>query len=164
MKLCIIAPARWGKDTAAEILRDEFGVNYIPTSQAVSEILIFDSLKEKYGYKTPLECFEDRMNHRAEWHSLISKFNEFDKARMCKEILKSSDMYVGMRSKDEIDECLRIGLFDLVVWIDSSKRLPMEGSDSFNIDSSCADIIIDNNYDYQEFRKKVIRIGKILFK
>jgi dephospho-CoA kinase len=164
MKLCIIAPARWGKDTAAEIFRDEFGINYIPTSQAVSEILIFDSLKEKYGYKTPMECFEDRMNHRAEWHSLISKFNEFDKARMCKEILKSSDMYVGMRSKDEIDECLRIGLFDLVVWIDSSKRLPMEGSDSFNIDSSCADIIIDNNYDYQEFRKKVIRIGKILFK
>lgn len=164
MKLCIIAPARWGKDTAAEIFRDEFGINYIPTSQAVSEILIFDSLKEKYGYKTPLECFEDRMNHRAEWHHLISQFNEFDKARMCKEILKLSDMYVGMRSNDEINECLRIGLFDLVIWIDSSKRLPIESKDSFNIDSNFADITIDNNSDYQEFRKKVIRLGKILFK
>jgi hypothetical protein len=131
---------------------------------AASEIFIYDKLKDKYGYKTHEECFYDRVNHRAEWHDLICEYNENDKARLAKDILKDNECYVGMRSGDEIKECVRIGLFDLIIWVDASERLPMEGKESFNIDKSYADIIIDNNGTFNEFKERVLRLGKILFK
>jgi hypothetical protein len=67
-----------------------------------------------------------------------------------------------MRNRDEIEECIKQGLFDLVIWIDASERLPLEDANSFNIDKSCADIIIENNDDYETFKSKVIRIGNSL--
>lgn len=121
-------------------------------------------LKDKYGYTTPEECFEDRVNHRQEWYEAICEYNKDDKAKLAKEIMKNSSMYIGMRDRTEIDECLRQNIFDLIVWIDSSERLPEEDISSFNIDKSCADVIIDNNSDLETFRKKVIRFGNIFLK
>jgi hypothetical protein len=69
-----------------------------------------------------------------------------------------------MRDRNEIEECLKQGIFDLIVWVDASERLPKENSNSFNIDESCTDIIIPNNGDYESFRKRVIRFGKIFLK
>ena len=69
-----------------------------------------------------------------------------------------------MRDRDEIEECLSQEIFDLVIWVDASERLPEEDASSFNIDKSCADIIIENNDDYETFKSKVIRFGKTLLK
>lgn len=162
-KLLVISSARWGKDSFGEILRDNFGVTFTSSSQAAADIFIYDRLKDKYGYSTPEECFIDRMNRRAEWHQLICEYNIDDKAKLAKEILKQSDMYIGMRDKEEIKECIKQGLFDLIVWVDASKRLPEEDSSSFNIDINCADIIINNNGDYETFKERVIRLGNTLF-
>ena len=46
------------------------------------------------------------------------------------------------------------GLFDLIVWVDASDRLPLEPATSFNIDKSCADIIINNNGTLDEFKSR----------
>ena len=153
---------RHGKDTFAEILRDEFGLTFISSSQAAADIFIYDELKEKYGYTTSIECFEDSMNHRQEWYEMICDYNKDDKAKLAKGILSMADCYVGMRDRGEIEECIKQGLFDLVIWIDASERLPLEDANSFNIDKSCADIIIENNDDYETFKSKVIRIGNSL--
>ena len=51
----------------------------------------------------------------------------------------------------------------MIIWVDASERLPLESPDSFNIDKSCADVIIDNNGTYDEFRERTIRFGRILF-
>ncbi len=161
-KLLIIAHKRWGKDTLAELLKEQFGFKFKSSSQAAAEIFIYDELKEKYGYTTPEQCFEDRVNHRAEWYNMICDYNKDDKARLAKEILERSDCYVGMRDRDEITECIKQGLFDLIIWVDASERLPLESPDSFNIDKSCADIIIDNNGTFEEFKARVARIGKII--
>ena len=162
-KFLVISSARWGKDSFAEILRDNFGVTFISSSQAAADIFIYDRLKDKYNYSSPEECFVDRMNRRAEWHQLICEYNKDDKARLAKSILEKSDCYVGMRDKEEISECMRQGLFDLIIWVDASKRLPEEDSSSFNIDISCADIIIDNNDDYETFKERAIRLGNVIF-
>ena len=164
IRLLIIGNARHGKDTFAEILHEEFGLKYKSSSVAASEIFLYDALKEKYGYKSPDECFEDRVNHRQEWHEMIVEYNKEDRARLAKDILKEADCYVGMRSGAEIEECVRQGLFDLIIWVDASERLPEEGRESFNIDKSYADVIIPNNGTYEEFRNRVIRIGKIFEK
>jgi dephospho-CoA kinase len=161
-KLLIISHKRWGKDTMAEFLRDEIDLKFVSSSQAAADIFIYDTLKDKYGYTTPEECFEDRINHRAEWYELICAYNKEDKTRLAKGILALNNCYVGMRNKDEIDECIKQGLFDLIVWVDASERLPEEDKTSFNIHKSCADIIIDNNSTLEDFKKRVIRFGKTL--
>ena len=163
-KLLIIGHARHGKDSFAELLRDNFGLGFVSSSQAASDIFIFDRLKEQYGYTTPEQCFEDRVNHRAEWYDLICDYNKEDRARLAKGILERADCYVGMRDKGEIDECMKQGLFDLIIWVDASERLALESPDSFNIDKSCADIIINNNGTFEEFKEKVNRLGEILSK
>ena len=60
-KLCIIGYARSGKDTAAEVLEGYFGVKHTSSSMAAAKIFIFEKLKDKYGYKSFEECFEDRL-------------------------------------------------------------------------------------------------------
>lgn len=162
IRLLLIGAARWGKDTLAEILHEHYGLKFISSSQACADIFIYDELKGKYGYETPEECFNDRVNHRQEWYELICGYNKDDKAKLAKEILKYNNTYVGMRDSAEIKECLKQGLFDLVIWVDASKRLPMESSNSFNITTSDADIIVDNNGTYEEFKEKALRLGSLL--
>ena len=161
-KLLVVGHMRHGKDSMAEILRDEIGLRFMSSSQAAADIFIYDALKEKYGYKTPEECFEDRVNHRPEWYQMICDYNKDDRTKLAKGILKLTDCYVGMRDRDEIEACVENKVFDLIVWVDASERLPEEDKSSFNIDKSCADIIIDNNGTFEEFKKRVIRFGKCL--
>ena len=164
IKLCVIGNCRHGKDSFSEILNQEFGYTFESSSKAAANIFLYDLLKDKYGYKTPEECFEDRMNHRQEWYEAICEYNKDDKAKLAKGILERSDCYVGMRDWEEIDECMRQGLFDLIVWVDASERLPNEDASSFNITKDCADIIIENNTDFEAFRQRVIRLGKLFLK
>lgn len=163
MKLLIIGHARHGKDTVAEMIDDMFGLTFKSSSQAAADIFIYDELKDKYGYNTPEECFEDRVNHRAEWHDLIVDYNKEDKARLAKGILENADMYVGMRSSAEIDECLVQGLFDYVIGV-YDPRKPHEPEDSFNIDLFAeADLIIPNGGSLGELESKVHNvIGKLI--
>lgn len=161
-KLLIVGSMRHGKDTFAEILRDKFGYKFESSSEAASRIFIYDKLKDKYGYKTPDECFKDRVNHRAEWYDMICEYNKGNRARLATEILKEADCYVGMRDVEEINECMRQELFDIIIWVDASERLPNEPSDSFNIDKSVAHLIVTNNGTLEEFEKKVIDIGEIM--
>ena len=163
-KLLIIGNARHGKDSMAEILQERFNLKFKSSSEAASEIFIYEALKDKYGYETPFECFEDRVNHRSEWYNLICDYNSEDKARLAKGILEYADCYVGMRDSGEIKECIKQKLFDLIIWVDASGRLPLEDTSSFNITKSDADIIIENNGTFKEFEDKVIRIGESLTK
>jgi len=163
-KLLIIGHMRHGKDSLAELLEEQIGLKFLSSSLAASNIFLYDALKDKYGYTTPEECFEDRMNRRPEWYQLICDYNKDDRAKLAKGILEHSDCYVGMRDRDEIQECIKQGLFDLIVWVDASERLPLEPKESFNIDKSCADVIIENNGTFEEFKEKVKRFGKILLK
>ena len=164
IRLLIVGHARHGKDTVAELLKEYYGLDFISSSQACANIFIYDALKEKYGYQTPEECFQDRVNHRDEWYRMICDYNKEDKARLAKDILKYNNTYVGMRDWSEIQECLKQELFDLVIWVDASERLPQEDSSSFNITKNDADIIIENNGTLEELKGKIKRIGKLLKK
>jgi len=163
-KLLIIGHGRHGKDTLAEIFERDYDMTFKASSVAASEIFIYDILKYKYGYKTPDECFNDRGNHRAEWYNLICSYNEHSKSRLAMDIMSTSDCYVGMRDHEEILECKKHGIFDLVIWVDASLRLPDENSDSFNVSLDMADIVIYNNTSLEEFELKATQLGKLIFK
>jgi hypothetical protein len=154
-KLLIIGHARHGKDTVAEFLNEIYGYTFKSSSEAASEIFLYDALKEKYNYASPEDCFKDRMNCRAEWYNLISEYNREDKARLAKEIMKTSDIYVGMRGGDEIDECLRQNVFDMIVGVFNPFK-PLESESSFTINLfEKADVVICNNGTLNQLRDRL---------
>jgi hypothetical protein len=161
-KLLILGHGRHGKDTIAEILEEQIGLKFMSSSQASADIFIYDELKDKYKYENAVECFNDRSNHREEWYNLICGYNKDNKTRLAEDILKLNDCYVGMRDFEEVEKSMNDGLFDLIVWVDASDRLPLEGGESFNIDMSIADVVIYNNGTLEDFVEKVHRFGKIL--
>lgn len=163
MKILILGNARHGKDTLAELFNQHFGLTFMSSSQASADFFLYNQLKDKYGYTTSEECFEDRVNHREEWYQSICDYNKDNRARLAQDILSRSDCYVGMRDKEEFKECVKRKLFDIIIWVDASKRLPLEPGTSFNIDMSDADIIVENNGTFEEFVEKSKRIGKALF-
>ena len=133
MKLLIIGHARHGKTTSANFLSNRFNLKFSDSSRAAAEIFLYDKLKDKYGYKDFEECYEDRVNHREEWFDEICRFNEKDPARLAKEIMKTADIYCGMRSGREILKCVEDKIFDHIIFI-YNPNLPHEETNSFDID------------------------------
>ena len=113
VKILILGHMRHGKSTLAQIIFEEFGYKYDDSSMAAGKIFIYDQLKEKYSYSSFQECYEDRKQHRSEWYDLICEYNTPDNAKLAKDILKTNDMYVGMRANDELQACLKENLFDV---------------------------------------------------
>lgn len=163
-KVCLIGHGRHGKDTVAELMKKLFGYTFKGSSLMASEIFLYKALKNKYGYTSPEQCFEDRSNHRTEWHDLISAYNEADGSRLAAEILKKADMYVGMRSDRELQTCKEKGLFDLVIGVFDPGK-PLEDPSSFNIDLwNQADLIIPNKGTLEELEARVKKLQPLLQK
>ena len=161
MKILILGPARNGKDSLAELWNENFGMTFKSSSEMANELFIYDELKDKYGYSTIEECFEDRMNRRTEWYKMICGFNKDDKARLTKAILENYDCYVGMRDDAEFEASKH--LFDLIVWVDASERV--DNPDSSNkISKNDAHIVITNNSDWDSFVEKSNVVGNLIFK
>lgn len=161
LKLLIIGHARHGKDTAAEILRDNFSIKFCSSSLFIAERAVMPVLGHLYS--SVEECYLDRGNHRKEWKDAIKAYNTPDLTRLSREMLETLDLYVGMRDKEEFEACREAGLFDLVIWVDASERHPPEPKDSNQLSAAEADIIITNNGTLQELNEKVKRLGLALF-
>lgn len=160
-KICILGHGRHGKDTVAELISNITGFKFKSSSEMAAMLFIYDILKHTEGYNSFEECYLDRHNHRALWHDMICEYNKEDKAKLAKDILSYNDMYVGMRSNDELEACKDIKLFDYIIGVfDPNKAL--ESSDSFNIDiwKHC-DFIIPTG-DIEEVKTRVNKICKLL--
>jgi len=153
-RILIIGHMRHGKDTVAEFIEEFTGMSFKSSSEMAAEIFIYDELKDKYGYSSFMECFEDRMNHRTEWYHLIKNYNKIDKARLAKDILEYNDMYVGMRSQEELNKCIEDEVFDMIIGVyDPDKSF--EPKESFDIDLfSSSDFIIPTG-DLMKTKRKV---------
>lgn len=161
-KICIIGHARHGKDTVAEMINQRYGYKSESSSQAASRLFLYDALKDKYGYKTPEECFEDRVNHRAEWFDMICEYNKDYPGQLAADIMKSNDIYTGMRSNRELMTCVQDGIFDLVIGVFDPMK-PLEPRDSFDIDIwGMSDIIIPNAGSLKDLAKKIVLLKELL--
>ena len=155
MKVLILGSARHGKDTIAEMLYSEFGLTFTSPKQTEVRFFIFERLKDLYGYKSVSECYEDRQHHRNEWHELIQEYIKDDKTRIASDLLKTVDIYIGMRDESELIPCLEANLFDIVIGIINT-TLPIEPISSMNIDvKKYSNILILNDSDLIELRRKV---------
>jgi hypothetical protein len=164
LKILIIGHAQHGKDTSAEIINSLFGYSFDSSSVAAARIFLYEKLKDKYGYGNFMECFEDRVNKRKEWHDEIKAFNAEDPTRLAREILKENDVYVGMRSNIEIVSCVDAGVFDLVIGI-YDYRKPLESPNSFDINLwERTDIIIPNSQGIPELRNRLQKCKPLFIK
>lgn len=121
-RLLILGHGRHGKDTVAEILRDEHGFSFISSSYYLAEKVVQPELDRRgITYPDLKACYDDRANHRELWRDIIAEFNREDGARLAKMILAECDCYVGMRTPREYHASRH--LFDAVVWVDASKRV-----------------------------------------
>lgn len=160
-KILIIGHARHGKDTVAQMISDNTGLTFESSSVAAAKIFLYDALKDKYGYSSFNECYEDRVNRRKEWHDLICEYNKEDKARLAKDILSINDMYVGMRSNEEVNKCLKDGIFDIVIGVFDPNK-PLEPKESFDIDMFATSDFIIIAGDIDKTRRTVELISKSL--
>jgi hypothetical protein len=135
-------------------------IAFVSSSQFVNERAVFPILGPRYGYATPEECFEDRMNHRAEWHELISAFNEADPARLARELFETFDLYVGLRC--EVERLHAKPLADLAIWIEDPRK-PAEPRESNTITCEQCDVIVLNDGDLDDLRAKVERLARVLY-
>lgn len=154
-KLLIIGHGRHGKDTVCEILRDDYGYTFDSSSKFCSKLFIYDQLKDKYGYTSEDECYEDRHNHRAEWYDAICAFNQDDAAALGTAIFKEHDIYCGLRNEKEFYALHHEDVFDYTIWVDRSDHLPEEPKDSMTLNKDMADYIIDNNGTLEELHTRV---------
>lgn len=145
MKLLVIGHGRHGKDTVCDILKNNYGYNFISSSEFCAKQFIYDQLKNKYNYENYEQCYNDRHNHRAEWYDLISDYNLDNPSRLGIEIFKEYDIYCGLRNKREFVSLKEQKVYDYALWVDRSQVLPTEDSSSMTLDKSMADFIIDNN-------------------
>ena len=163
MNLLIIGYAQHGKDDLANMLCDITGSMLKKSSSELAmELFIFDALKDKYGYATIEDCYNDRSNHRAEWFDLIADYNKDDPARLAKKLIEGSNIYVGMRRRAELIACRAQGLFDAVKWVDASKRKPPEDSSSMELCPEDADYIVDNNGSLSDLRSNAQSLLQML--
>lgn len=155
MKLLIIGQARHGKDTMAEILRDELDISFCSSSYFCLDTVVYPIVKDHLGYTSKEECYEDRVNHRPLWFELIKMYSYNDKARLTRELLAVNDLYVGLRNREEFEAAR--DMFDAVVWVDATNRLGnTEDSSSLTMTRDDADYVIYNNGSLEEFKESVI--------
>lgn len=155
MKLMVMGYARHGKDTVCEILRDDYGLTFCSSSFFCAEKVIMPAIAGKYGYSNVQQCFDDRHNHRAEWHELIKNFNAEDLSRLTRAIFSEYDIYAGIRNHLEFDVAKKAGLFDYSIWVDRSMHQPAEDKSSCTVEPWMADFILDNNGSIEELRQNL---------
>lgn len=154
LKIVIAGHGRHGKDTLAEFLRDQYGLSFSSSSWMACNLFIYNAIRHQFGYTNIDDCYADRGNHRQLWFDMIVDFNTPDLARLGKAIFSQHPVYCGIRNKDELN-ALKKEHDVLVIWVDASKRKPLEPSTSMTVSQDDAHLILSNNGTLEEFHKNI---------
>ena len=161
-KVLIIGHGRHGKDTVAQMISDSMGLKFSSSSEFVGRKCIWPNWG-KSRYQSFEAMFADRVNHRATWGDLIEAYNTPDAHRTGSEMIEDgNDMYVGMRRARELEACRWRKVFDHVIWVDATLRLPLEPLASMELTPAHADIHVNNNGPVEDLVAAVANIQKHL--
>jgi len=160
-KILVIGDAGWGKDTVGELM-EGYGFKFLASSTFATDRIMmpyFESLGKPYP--TSEECFDDRVNNRALWYDQIEAYNAPTWNRVTREMFEAGyNVYVGMRSEKEFPASK--DLYDHIIWVDASKRLPSEDVSSNTMTPDMADYILDNNGTLEELKYHVGALTNLL--
>ena len=160
MNILVIGHRKHGKDEVCLYLKEKHNIDYWGSSWFSCVHFIFNALKDKYGYSTPEQCYEDRDDKRREWFLLIREFNKKDETKLARSIFDEAPVYCGMRSIEEFTAGCNANLFDLIIWVDASERVGvLESKGSMELNKYMADVIIDNNGTKESLYRKLDKLA-----
>ena len=142
-RLLVIGHGRHGKDTAAELLAKAFGVSWASSSEFVAERAIWPIVKDRGPWRDWREAYAARHKFRELWFHAIAAYNLAPGPSFAEQMLEEHAIYVGMRRRAELVASRH--LFDRVIWVDASQRLPVEDPASMQLNRRDADLVLDNN-------------------
>lgn len=143
-RMMVVGHGRHGKDTVAEILREEYGAKFVSSSWFMAERVVFPHFKDQYA--DVQSCYDDRANHRSTWFKLIADYNSKDLTTLGRAIFDEYDLYVGNRNAREFHALRNAGVFDVAIWVDACERLEYrEPRSSLTIEPWMCDFVVDNN-------------------
>lgn len=157
MKFAICGHGRSGKDTVSKWLKEHTRLRYQESTSEAAAKLCYQCLRDKYGYSTVKEAFEDRHNHRQEWAEIIWEYNEPDGIRLYRDMLEVSDVLNGVRRASEFDALRREGMLDLTIWIDRD----VPNDPSLEYDSNACDLIIPNYGTLDDLDRRLARFARV---
>lgn len=158
MKILVLGQDGHGKTTFAKLLAKHSNLRVEDSSWFAMEKAVIPYFGKWYASNE--ECFKDRGNNRGIWKSLIAYYNTPDKARLAKELLEVSDVYVGMRCPLEYEASK--GLFDVIVYCDGSARTGYsEGSLTIPYDEELMTKISTNGTE-EQLEEYVLAFIKVL--
>lgn len=160
--LLIIGHKQHGKGTLAKLLKKHFDFSIKGTSIHNAEMM-FSLMKDSHGYSTVDECYQDRGNHREYWFKKINDYCKDNLSRVIEEIFADNDGCEGIRNREEFECAKEKNLFDLIIWVDASKRKPLEPSTSMQLTADDAHLILDNNSTEEAFEEKALALFSFLF-
>lgn len=158
-RVIVLGHQQHGKDYACEYLKQTYGLTYTSSSWFSCQLFLFDQLKDKYGYRTPQECFDDRHNHTAYWYHAIRDFNDPVRHRLSDLIFAEHDIYCGMR---DLEEFLATDK-DVTVFIDASDRVGIQSAHSMKISREHADYVISNNDSLEQFHRRLDHLYTLIW-
>lgn len=165
LRMMVVGHGRHGKDTAAEILRDDFGATFVSSSWFMAERVIYPYFCEKHPgkYSSAQECYDDRANERPTWFNLIAESNAADLTTLGRAIFKEYDLYVGNRNAREFHALRNAAVFDVAIWIDACERLEYrEPRTSLTIEPWMCNFVVDNNGTPADLRRNIASLMKTL--
>lgn len=158
LKIMVVGHKEHGKDTVSEYMEKKYGMKFISSSWMACQLFMFDLLKDTYGYKTHEECFLDRDSKRELWFNEIVKFNTPDLGALGKIIFEKHSIYCGSRNRDEFYKLKQDNQFDYAIWVDASKRKPLESKKSMTILELDTNITLNNNGSEAELPSEIDKI------
>ena len=157
MRIFILGHGQHGKDEVAKILcRKQPRLSFKSSSEVAAETVVRPYLAERgIVYTTLHECYEDRSNHRKHWYDAITAFNQPDRTKLPMMIFAESDIYVGLRNREEF--LAMKNFVDLTIWVDAGRRVAPEDESSNTVFRSDADVIIDNSTTIPDLEARVLK-------
>lgn len=159
--LLVYGHRQHGKDSACEYLAQAYGLMFSSSSLFACERFLFESMRLTYGYQTIEECYADRDQHREYWFNAIANYNHPDPTKLGRELYAQYDIYCGIRNDVEFNALVEAGLIKTKLWVDASKRKPLEPATSMKLTQDTADYVIDNNLPFEH---TIIQIDSLMAK
>ena len=151
IKLIIAGHAQHGKGTACAYLHDRFGLICRSSSHfAVFSLELFDDIASELSPGIPLTAarlafYDNRGEHRALMYDRMHAYSKTTGFSGLATAMQADgiSVYDGIRNDEEFEGSEH--LFDAAIWIDASKRKPLESESSISVTPSMCHYVVDNN-------------------
>ncbi len=153
-RILIIGHAQHGKDTVAEMLRDFYGIRFASSSQFAINKAVWPMVQGRGSWESAEALYADRANHREMLYHASRAYNLIPGPSLAEQMFDEGyDCYVGMRSPEEFAVSRHV--FNAVVWVDASKRKPLESPASMGLTVSMATHFVNNNGNLLRLQERV---------